>query len=658
MLSYDPNVCLPLWPSPEAAREGIKSIWEEADFIKVSDDEVAFLAHGDANDENNVLSLWYDGFKLLVVIDGKKGRVNGFAVKIVDTTEAGDAFVGDFFLPYQRMKLTPHIDMGIEHLQHALEISPGNVAAYFGLASRFLALKNQYHQFPFFQSPMPGGSLGASAADTRDKIAHEFDVSNRRLSFNSTQSPNASVSVEEIRMIDTTMAMSRVGVRDRIVEEFAGPSGRQSTEPNSSLNTIMEVRESNMVYEVGNQFMHNANEEISFTCTRERNVEAFTSNMSPNSESNSSSIVALVVQEVDMVDEVENQHLRASTEEIPFTYMSSLQLRWTDMKDDIPFVQGKIKCFLTGVKGNGFQFNGRTKFELHVYINDGSLISEDLMMLLEEEEYDGTGDEEGSESDYSESVLFGNSKSWARLELLGPIVVIENKTYTIDFGSAILGHLDYCLDQASKQEVKYIGSLFQLIEHHCYEYSQIGHHILIDNRIETQHYIVGHYVGYDAYWRHVSHGALMSDIARCGNIDISGLGALTGRVTFPHVEFPTADFSTQKTQIPPQRLGDYPGWIMELESPHGTTWHTIPTIALTSTIDVPTGYNFFPITEGMRKLTIDRTLDLEARYLHDESRITHLTTDLSRAEGRLSQLNDYSDGKGIVVDWEDDEGEA
>ncbi|KAF6161533.1 hypothetical protein GIB67_009412 [Kingdonia uniflora] len=238
-----------------------------------------------------------------------------------------------------------------------------------------------------------GGSLGASAADTRYEIAQEFDIPNRRLSFNSTQTPNASVSVEEIRMIDTTVAMSRVGVRDRIVEEFAGPSGRPTTEPNSSLNTVLEVRESNMVYEVGHQFMHSANEEISFTCTRERIVEEFASSRSPNSEPNSSSIVAQVIQEVDMVDELENQHLRAGTEEIPFTYMSSLQLRWTDMKDDMPFVQGKIKvflfviisfivfpwCFLTGVKGNGFQFKGRTKFELHVYIDDGSLISEVLI---------------------------------------------------------------------------------------------------------------------------------------------------------------------------------------------------------------------------------------------------------------------------------------
>ncbi|KAF6135635.1 hypothetical protein GIB67_028206 [Kingdonia uniflora] len=308
---------------------------------------------------------------------------------------------------------------------------------------------------------------------------------------------------------------------------------------------------------------------------------------------------------------------------------------------------------------------------------------------------------------YFGGVLSGNLKSWARLEFLCPIAILENKAYTIDFGSAILGHLYYCLDQASKQEEKYIGGLFQLIKYHYYEYCQIGHHILIDNRnmkdalkreviitgnisrkrvllqcpfggcewylgdrcwdqlehrpvpydppeklycfptsdvvrslraagwIEAQNYIVSHHVDYVAYWRHVSHGALMSDIVRSRNIDIPGLGALTNGVTFPHVEFPTTDFSTQETQIPPPRLGDYPGWIMELGSPHGTMWHTITSIALTSTIDVPSGYDFFAMTKGMRKLTLDRTLDLEARHLHDESRITHLTADLGRVEGRL-----------------------
>lgn len=36
ILSYDPNLRLPLWPSAEAARKGILSIWDQADIIKAS----------------------------------------------------------------------------------------------------------------------------------------------------------------------------------------------------------------------------------------------------------------------------------------------------------------------------------------------------------------------------------------------------------------------------------------------------------------------------------------------------------------------------------------------------------------------------------------------------------------------------------------------
>ncbi|KAI3956948.1 hypothetical protein MKX01_000982 [Papaver californicum] len=35
LLSYDPNLRLPLWPSAESAREGIISIWETSDVIKM-----------------------------------------------------------------------------------------------------------------------------------------------------------------------------------------------------------------------------------------------------------------------------------------------------------------------------------------------------------------------------------------------------------------------------------------------------------------------------------------------------------------------------------------------------------------------------------------------------------------------------------------------
>ncbi|XP_008788319.2 fructokinase-2-like [Phoenix dactylifera] len=108
LLSYDPNVRLPLWPSQEAARDGIMSIWKEADFIKVSDDEVAFLTQGDPESEDVVMKLWYDGLKMLIVTDGEKGcryftknfkgQIPGFLVNTVDTTGAGDAFVGSLLV--------------------------------------------------------------------------------------------------------------------------------------------------------------------------------------------------------------------------------------------------------------------------------------------------------------------------------------------------------------------------------------------------------------------------------------------------------------------------------------------------------------------------------------------------------------------------------
>ncbi|KAF5792204.1 putative fructokinase [Helianthus annuus] len=111
LLSYDPNVRLPLWPSAEAARQGIKSIWNEADFIKVSDDEVEFLTQKSPDNEEAIKSLWHDGLKLLVVTDGEKGcryytkaslsfkgKVPGYAVKAIDTTGAGDSFVGSLLV--------------------------------------------------------------------------------------------------------------------------------------------------------------------------------------------------------------------------------------------------------------------------------------------------------------------------------------------------------------------------------------------------------------------------------------------------------------------------------------------------------------------------------------------------------------------------------
>ncbi|KAM1989922.1 hypothetical protein ACFX15_031230 [Malus domestica] len=104
LLSYDPNLREPLWPSREEAKKQIMSIWDKADVIKVSDVELEFLTGSPKIDDANAMTLWRDSLKLLLVTLGEKGCryytknfrgvVESFEVKAVDTTGAGDSFVG------------------------------------------------------------------------------------------------------------------------------------------------------------------------------------------------------------------------------------------------------------------------------------------------------------------------------------------------------------------------------------------------------------------------------------------------------------------------------------------------------------------------------------------------------------------------------------
>ncbi|XP_020586062.1 probable fructokinase-6, chloroplastic isoform X2 [Phalaenopsis equestris] len=104
LLSYDPNLRLPLWPSAESAREGILSIWDTADIIKVSEEEISFLTRGEnPYDDGVVRKLFHPNLKLMLVTEGPNGcryyskdfngRVHGLKVETIDTTGAGDAFV-------------------------------------------------------------------------------------------------------------------------------------------------------------------------------------------------------------------------------------------------------------------------------------------------------------------------------------------------------------------------------------------------------------------------------------------------------------------------------------------------------------------------------------------------------------------------------------
>ncbi|PAN27124.2 hypothetical protein PAHAL_5G059800 [Panicum hallii] len=104
LLSYDPNLREALWPSREEARTKILSIWDQADIVKVSEVELEFLTGIDSVEDDVVMKLWRPTMKLLLVTLGDqgckyyardfRGAVPSFKVQQVDTTGAGDAFVG------------------------------------------------------------------------------------------------------------------------------------------------------------------------------------------------------------------------------------------------------------------------------------------------------------------------------------------------------------------------------------------------------------------------------------------------------------------------------------------------------------------------------------------------------------------------------------
>ena len=104
LITLDPNLRLPLWPSAECAKEQMLWALRQADVVKISDNEVEFL-FGLTPEEGAKHLLKEYGCDLVFVTCGPEGsvyanknalgRVPGLTdVKVVDTTGAGDIFGG------------------------------------------------------------------------------------------------------------------------------------------------------------------------------------------------------------------------------------------------------------------------------------------------------------------------------------------------------------------------------------------------------------------------------------------------------------------------------------------------------------------------------------------------------------------------------------
>ncbi len=104
LISFDPNVRLPLWSSADDCRRAILEFLPAAHLIKISDEELEFVT-GISDTETAILSLMRGDVQAVFYTRGADGAelytrggdhytAPGFSVKALDTTGAGDAFVG------------------------------------------------------------------------------------------------------------------------------------------------------------------------------------------------------------------------------------------------------------------------------------------------------------------------------------------------------------------------------------------------------------------------------------------------------------------------------------------------------------------------------------------------------------------------------------
>ena len=105
LISFDPNLRFMLWDSKEALRKTVKEFIPLADIIKISDEELEFIT-GRKEISDALPGLFEGNVRMIVYTCGKNGAYaftkntsafsEGKKVEAVDTTGAGDGFIGSF----------------------------------------------------------------------------------------------------------------------------------------------------------------------------------------------------------------------------------------------------------------------------------------------------------------------------------------------------------------------------------------------------------------------------------------------------------------------------------------------------------------------------------------------------------------------------------
>ncbi|CAN7366408.1 carbohydrate kinase [Paenibacillus sp. LjRoot153] len=117
IVSFDPNVRLPLWNDKEECRKTIQYFIPLSHLIKISDEELSFIT-GIDDVEEAISSLFVGDVEHVIYTRGADGAVwytkteripvTGHRIRAVDTTGAGDSFIGAvlFQLSKENLKIS------------------------------------------------------------------------------------------------------------------------------------------------------------------------------------------------------------------------------------------------------------------------------------------------------------------------------------------------------------------------------------------------------------------------------------------------------------------------------------------------------------------------------------------------------------------------
>lgn len=143
IVSFDPNLRPALWKDSAEMIETVKEFIPLADIVKISDEELESIT-GETSIEAALEKLFTDRVKLVIYTEGSKGakaftkKVSAMAecakVKAVDTTGAGDGFIGAFLWCLHRDSITAG---GLE------ELSAEKLEEYLKFANAFCGISVQ-----------------------------------------------------------------------------------------------------------------------------------------------------------------------------------------------------------------------------------------------------------------------------------------------------------------------------------------------------------------------------------------------------------------------------------------------------------------------------------------------------------------------------------